>query len=201
LSLLSFAEVHCGAYDRARAHAEQVVTVIGQKGGIWSVGFSLLHLGCVALALGEYTQAQPLLQESVAAFRALGHPGEPAWVLPIMGILALEVGQPLLAEQCLCETLQSTVKIGDVFWLMHVLPAMALFMADRGSGERAVELYALASCFPYVAGSRWFEDVAGRRIAAVAAALPPEVVAAAQERGRARDPRATAAELLNELGT
>ncbi len=82
---------------------------------------------------------------------------------------------------------------------MHVLPAMALFMAERGSGERAVELYALASCFPYVAGSRWFEDVVGRRIAVVAAALPPEVVAAAQERGWARDPRATAAELLEEL--
>jgi len=51
-----------------------------------------------------------------------------------------------------------------------------------------------------VANSRWFEDVAGRHIAAVAATLPPEVVTAAQERGRARDLEATVAELLVELG-
>jgi len=50
-----------------------------------------------------------------------------------------------------------------------------------------------------VANSRWFEDVAGREIAAAAEALPPEVVAAAQERGRARDLWATVEELLDEL--
>jgi hypothetical protein len=49
-----------------------------------------------------------------------------------------------------------------------------------------------------VANSRWFEDVAGRHIAAAAAPLPPDVVAAAQERGRARDLDATVAELLVE---
>ena len=37
-------------------------------------------------------------------------------------------------------------------------------------------------------------------ITAVAATLPPEVVAAAQERGRSRDLEATVAELLIELG-
>jgi hypothetical protein len=50
---------------------------------------------------------------------------------------------------------------------------------------------------PFVANSHWFEDVAGRHVAAV---LPPDVVAAAQERGWARDLDATLAELLIELG-
>ena len=63
-----------------------------------------------------------------------------------------------------------------------------------------MELYALASRYPFVANSRWFEDVAGRHIAAVAATLPPDVVAATQARGRARDLEATVAELLVELG-
>ena len=64
--------------------------------------------------------------------------------------------------------------------------------------ERAVELYATASCHGIVANSRWFEDVAGKHIAAAAQSLPPEVVAAAQERGRARDLWETARELLDE---
>ena len=82
--------------------------------------------------------------------------------------------------------------------LIYVLPGLALLLADEGQAERAVELYALASRHPLVANSRWFEDVAGRHIASVAATLPPEVVSAAQERGRARDLDATVAELLAE---
>jgi len=54
--------------------------------------------------------------------------------------------------------------------------------------------------FLFVANSCWFEDVAGKHVAAVAATLPPDAVAAAQERGRARDLDATVAGLLAELG-
>jgi len=77
--------------------------------------------------------------------------------------------------------------------------AAALLLVDEGQVERAVELYALASLEPYVANSRWFEDVAGREIGALGAALPPEVAAAAQERGSERDLWATVEELLAEL--
>jgi hypothetical protein len=83
--------------------------------------------------------------------------------------------------------------------LFDALPAIALLLADRGQAERAVELYALASRYPQVSNAQWFEDVAGKEIAAVAATLKPDVVAAAQERGRARDLEATAGELLAEL--
>ncbi len=82
---------------------------------------------------------------------------------------------------------------------LQSLPAMALLLLDDGAPARAVELYPLAWRYPYVANSRWFEDVAGREISAAAEALPPEVVAAAQERGRARDLWATVEELLDEL--
>ena len=71
--------------------------------------------------------------------------------------------------------------------------------ADEVNKERAVELYALASRYPYVANSRWLEDVVGKHITVTAATLPPDVVRVAQERGRARDLEATAAELLAEF--
>jgi tetratricopeptide (TPR) repeat protein len=199
--VLSWVEVHCGAYEQARAHGEKGTVLAQEAGYQWGDGFSLFHLGCVALATEQYVKAHQLFQESIAVFRALKQWDEAAWVRPVQGILALRLDQPLLAEQYLRETLQTLVEVWGNFALMHVLPAIALFMADRGSRERAVELYAVASCLPYVAGSRWFEDVAGRRINAVATTLPPGVVAAAQERGRARDPGATAAQLLDELGT
>jgi hypothetical protein len=83
--------------------------------------------------------------------------------------------------------------------LLDALPAIAFFLAERGEAERSVELYALGSRYPYVANSRFFEDVAGKHIAAAATTLPPDVVAAAQERGRARDLEVTMKELLAEL--
>ena len=52
---------------------------------------------------------------------------------------------------------------------------------------------------PYIANSRWFEDIAGRQIAKVSAALPPDVAIAAQERGKKRDLWLTVNELFAEL--
>jgi hypothetical protein len=72
-------------------------------------------------------------------------------------------------------------------------------LADQRQAERATELYALAWSVPHITHSRWFEDVAGRELATVAAGLPVEVREAAQARGRARDLWATAQELLDEL--
>lgn len=81
------------------------------------------------------------------------------------------------------------------------LSGVALWFARAGQVERAVELYALCLKDPFVAHSRWHEDVCGRPIAAAAASLPPEVVQAAQERGRAREWLATFKRLQAEFGT
>jgi hypothetical protein len=70
---------------------------------------------------------------------------------------------------------------------------------DRGEVERAVELYALACRYPIAANSQWGQDVYGEEIAAAAAGLSSDVVAAAEARGRARDLWETLAELAAEF--
>jgi hypothetical protein len=62
-----------------------------------------------------------------------------------------------------------------------------------------VEAYACASGYEFVANSRWFDDLAGRPVAAAAALLPAELVQAARERGRAQGWDRMAAQLLTEL--
>ena len=105
-------------------------------------------------------------------------------------------------DQALRHLVQALRLVPDAhaFWpLLYALAVYALLLIDGGETERAVELYALASCYPFAANSRWFEDVAGKYIAAAAETLPREMVAAAQERGRARDLGATVREMLNTL--
>jgi hypothetical protein len=99
----------------------------------------------------------------------------------------------------LLEALRTATEIRAFIALLEALSAIACFLIEQDDQQAlAVELYALALRYPYVANSRWFEDVAGRHIAAAAKSLPPDVVAAAEARGRSRDLWATAAELLVE---
>ena len=98
------------------------------------------------------------------------------------------------------EALRTGVELHAFFPTISGLPLAALLLADDGEAGRAVEVYAAASTYGYVSNSVWFEDVVGQHIAAAAADLPPEAVAAAQERGRGRDLWKMAQELLEELG-
>jgi hypothetical protein len=82
---------------------------------------------------------------------------------------------------------------------VFVLPFAARLLAEQGEAKPAVEAYAFASRCPYITNSHWYQDLVGRHMEGIIAALPPEVAAAAQARGRARDPWATVQELLAEL--
>ena len=154
----------------------------------------------MALVEEAYAEAQGLCKESVTVLQEIGQRDEMCWAIAASGYAARGLGHIPQAGQFLYETLCTAAEIRTFIPLMLVLPGIALIVADRGEVERAVELYALASRYPFVANSRWFEDVAGKQIAAVAATLPPDVVTAAQERGRTRDLEATVVELLVALG-
>jgi len=195
---LGMAEGGLGRYEQARAQGQMGLALSREVGYGRGIGFSLLLLS--SMAHEEYAEAQQLLQESVAVYREIGQRDELCWALAGLGNAARGLGQLPQAGQHLYEALRTAAEIRAFTPLMIALPVMALFLADQGEKERAVELYALASRYPFVGNSRWFEDIAGRHIATVAATLPPDVVEAAQERGRARDLNATVAELVVELG-
>jgi hypothetical protein len=139
-----------------------------------------------------------LLQESLAIHRKIGSQRELGYLLIYLGIAECELGRLEQARPHFCEGLRSLVESRHFFAALGVL-GIALLYARREECARAVELYALASCYPFVPNSRLAEDIVGRHIAAVATTLPPETVAAARERGRTRDLWATMEELLEEL--
>ena len=198
--LLGWAKAGQGKYTEASACAELTLTLARQatSSGVAAAQKGALELlSGAALALQDSVKAQRLLEESVSFER---DPAQPWFPTLLMEFAVVRHGQPDQARSFLHSALQGATETQDIRPLLHGLPAVALFLADRGEAERAVELYALASRYPHVANSCWFEDVAAKHIAAAAATLPPDVVSAAQERGRARDLWETAEELLEELG-
>jgi tetratricopeptide (TPR) repeat protein len=217
---LASVEIHEGGYERARVQAETSLALSRKSRYRWGVAYSLFLQSCLVVVEAEskldaraapqaqntgkarelYAEAQRLAQESVTIYREMGVRiwlGQP---LAISVVVARGLGDVDQAQRRLCEALRVASDTGAFLSLMLTLSAAALVLVDVEERERAVELYALASRYPLVGKSRWFDDVFGRHLAAVVATLPPDVVAAAQERGRARDIDTTVAELLAELG-
>jgi tetratricopeptide (TPR) repeat protein len=213
---LVHARLHAGEYDAARIQAEGVVSAAQEAGWGLNVRYGKLVLGEVALSEANFAQSCRILRESQAELKqftddpwdvnqsawlgleALGLERRPeAW----LGLAARGLERTTEAWRHLVATLEWAGRNHQFMELMVALAGIALLLADKGEAERAVELYALASRHPFVANSHWFEDVIGQHIAAVAATLPPQVAATAQERGRSRDLEATAAQLLAELGS
>jgi tetratricopeptide (TPR) repeat protein len=198
--ILGAAALFLGRYEGVRAQAETSLAAARETGHLRGVGNACLLLGQVALAREAYAEAHDWWQEGATLLRETGPREELALALAFQAYAARGFGALGEARRYLHEALQIATELPMALSVLVAVPGMALLVATQGEIERAVELYALALRHSFVANSPWFEDVAGRQIAAAAAELPPEAVAAAQARGRARDLEATVMELLEELG-
>jgi DNA-binding SARP family transcriptional activator/predicted ATPase len=199
--VLAEARLHRGAYPEARVLAEETVSRAREIGFDHGVSQAQIVLGEVLLAEAALPQAYATLQNSLKVLVQISddprdiHPS--AWI----GLAARGLDHRHEAWQHLATALEWASRHQEFRELMVTLTGIALLLADEGRIERAVELYALASRYPFVANSCWFADVAGDTLAEVAATLPADQVAVLQERGRARELEATVVELLSELRT
>jgi len=178
-------------YEDARVQGQLGLALSREIGYSTGTGFSCDLLGYLALAAEEYSQALELFRESIAIYREIGQREDMGWALVGSGYAARGLGDLHAAQQHFYETLKLAVEIGTLTQLLWALPGIALLLTDQGDADRAIELYALASRYPNVAHSNWFEDVAGRHIAAIATALPRDEISAARTLGENRDLDAT----------
>jgi hypothetical protein len=149
----------------------------------------------LALAESNFVEGQALLDKSIAIYRETRSNLIGFW----LGDLALadyHLNQLSSMRDHLSEMLGKAKTNENVLSAVSALPGIALLLAASGNVVRAIEVWELAQRIPLIANSRYYEDLAWREVAAAADSLPPEIVAAARERGRALDLWATAADLL-----
>jgi tetratricopeptide (TPR) repeat protein len=194
----SSALIHLGRYQEARAYAHTALALGRELDHQWGIGAALLALGDVAMAQGAYVEARQYLQEGADVLDRAHH-GQACEALIGMALLERAEGRRRQAVQSLCRACRLLEGVEAHLFQIAALAVAALLAADAGDAEHAIERYALAARHPIVANSRWFEDVAGREIAALAATLPPDVVAAARARGQAGDLDEALRDVLREL--
>jgi predicted ATPase/DNA-binding SARP family transcriptional activator len=195
----AWAMLHLGQYHRARRRAENVLEFFREKNQTFRMGCSLSVLGMAALAGAAYAEAVGIFEESIPLFRQLRTPEPLSRELANLGLAVLGLGDVARAQRHVAEALRLAHEIQLRSTIEYALAPLAPLLAALGQPERAVELYALASRYAFIANSRWFQDVAGRQVTAASATLPAEVVAEARERGEARDLDGTVAALLAEF--
>ena len=198
-TLLASTILYQGYYQKARSLLQINLRLCKELDMSDSISFILWELGDIALAEGTYIEAERVLQKSVAIHQTVGERGRQYDVLVSLGLAACGLGNIALARRCLGDALHNALELHIWFSIQLAIPLAALLALKQGDPARAVELYALALSIPHIANARYYEDAVERHIAAAAKKLPPDVVAAAQERGRGRDLWETARELRAAL--
>jgi hypothetical protein len=98
----------------------------------------------------------------------------------------------------LCKSLAVAQSLQEKCDELLAIKAISAYFVAKGDGAKALELITLINHHP--AAWQWTRDRVAPLTARLESELPSHVIAAAKERGRARDLDATVAELLDELG-
>jgi predicted ATPase/class 3 adenylate cyclase len=163
----------------------------------WSA--HLLHnLAELANVAEDYAEGMVLSQQCLAHAQRLGSPRHLGLACRVLGEAAVGLGDLGEARRFFHRALEATQAAGESVRIPFVLVGIAGLLAAEGETVRAVELLALV--LEHRSSWQWVKDRASALIAELESKLPPDVAAAAWERGRARDLDATVAELLVELG-
>ena len=176
---------------RCRQEALTISREIGDKHGMARV---LNNIGRVLCLQGEYSEAKSCLQESLAASQEIGNREMMMFAQLGLGVAACGLGDYSQSEGYCRAALRIARDIHTVPITLHALVVMATLAAKQGQGERALEWLALALDHP--ATTLEAKKDAEPLLAELVAALPPEVIIAAQTRGRARTVEQVVAEIM-----
>jgi tetratricopeptide (TPR) repeat protein len=196
---MTLAKINLGRYSEVRMQAQADLAGYRRINHRYYIGFTLFNLGRIDLVEGATGQAWEHLQESAEILENINMLTVLPDVLFCLAYTARLLKDRQQAIQYMIQALKIVIETKQLNPMRFELPGMALLMADEGQTERAVEFYAAALKSPHIANSRWFEQIAGQHIAELAAALPQDVLVAAQKRGLVRDLWVTANEILAEL--
>jgi len=156
-------------------------------------------LGMLALKVGDYGAAEAAFQEYLQRGQAGGDQVTARYGPCGLADVAMAMGQARKAASIRRHVLQDTIEDGGLF-AERILFSFAQLSAQEGRWMRAAELLALAYALVHPGLWNTVTVCGGMDLEReVRGALPPDVYAAAQERGRARDVEGMLRELLAEL--
>ncbi len=196
LNALGVVGTHTKALQEAQHYLEEAQTVFKAIGNRRGVILTLGNVGQVTSSLRHYADAKSLYREALDLSLEIGDRRLRAALLDNLGEVAYELGDNAQAEHDFSESLKLALEIGAVPSALLTLAGMARLRGRAGHSKQALELLGLTLNHPAC------DDETRQRgdplLAELRASLPPEVVEAALERGRAQSLEAVASEILKK---
>jgi predicted ATPase len=186
-----------GEFEEAEQLLQESLAICKEIGNLYGVGVIHTELGQAANLLGKHAEAIQLAQEGLKIRERLDHRWGVAQSFRVLGNAACGLGDLTGAGRYFQQTLEIIMADGLIAEALHTLVGVAALLAAEGHREGALELLGLI--LHHRASAQWTRDRAATLVTDLQVELPSEVVAAALERGQARDLEATVAELLVEL--
>jgi predicted ATPase/DNA-binding SARP family transcriptional activator len=152
------------------------------------IATALVNLGDLAIAEGEYAQAEPYLRRALAHFEELGELWQPPRILRLLSVVTAWRGDEAQAQALCAESIALNRKLGDHRAVIAGLIAQAYHAHRTGRHEHAVRQLAAASAAIEQTGAQLLPAdgaIRQRLLAATQAALPPPDFAAAWAAGTA----------------
>jgi predicted ATPase len=194
-------EVHqlMGQYRLAVAEHRSNMTFYDEAGWRGAETWERWALAAALLGTGDFEEVVQVMQPNVQTLEQSGSKSLLGRSLAVMSRAELALNRP---DTAWTHALRGVELLSGrhYFWLLEAMAAAAAVLATRGEAERAVEIYALLKRHPYVANSVWFSDIYGEVVEQAAAALAPEVEAAALARSGTSDLWQAARALVGAYG-
>ena len=111
LNDLSMATFLLGDAAEARRLCEAGLVIFRALGDQRGLAFGLQNLGVIASHVGDYAEAGRLLREDLALWRASGHQWGVATTLIHLGVIARTQQDPVTAQACFLEAIQTAMKV------------------------------------------------------------------------------------------
>jgi len=185
-------------YEEANRIFHESLVLYREIGNKHGMDDELGDLGELANAMGQYEQAAQFARESLSLSQEL-HGYDRAWSLRVLGEATCGMGDLQQARKYIGMAMnQNLVSDRSKGSFLLLLVSISRVLMSEGESERALELLALVIQHP--ASWQLAKDKATPLITQLETELPPDIVAAVRECGRARDLDSTIAELLGELG-
>lgn len=197
LNSLARAHIHLGHFEKANVLAASAAQLWANVHGR-EHPFMRRTLGMAMLGNGEHKDAQQVLSQVRAEQQQMGNDNffalSGAFVDEAYPFLVL--GDQIEARHCLTTGLRLAQDLGLYRFTVQALPAAGVLLAAQERLAEAAYVHGLIQRYPYLTNSRWYATVALDRLAELLAPLPPDVRAAAEERGRGLELPEMTAELL-----
>lgn len=196
---LCIATIMLGEYERTERQARRAMAIDREIGSPANLIDDLWMLGMALMGQGRMGEAEATFREGIVVGRSVVGEGGVIWAQPLLAFVVWQRGDTPQAERHILEALQASLRQRDLLNALMAMPTAALILAGRGQAERAVELDTLIWRYPAIKHNRCAFDTWRVHLDAVAAKLPPEIAAAARERGQMLDLIATLLALPGEL--